>query len=61
MMDHPKVERLNSLFEKMLSNNANSVEQHELTALYQEYINDGRDTNSGSYQRKNTRAEVKAK
>ena len=43
MMEQPKVERLNNLFEKMLANNANNVEQNELSALYQEFIDDGRD------------------
>ena len=43
MMEQPKVERLNSLFEKMLSNDANSIEKHELSILYQEYIDDGRE------------------
>lgn len=42
-MEQSKVERLNDLFEKMLANNANNVEQNELSALYQEFIDDGRE------------------
>lgn len=44
MMEQTRLNRLNSLFEKMVSNNANVVEKKELNNLYQEYINDGRDT-----------------
>lgn len=43
MMEQTKVNRLNSLFEKMVANNANIIEKRELNNLYQEFINDGRD------------------
>ncbi len=42
-MDKRKVNRLNTLFEKMVSDKANLNERRELDQLYQEYINDGRD------------------
>lgn len=42
-MDQSKVVKLNSLFEKMVANNANLKERNELNHLYQEFINDGRD------------------
>ncbi len=42
VMDERKINRLNTLFEKMVSDNANIVERRELNDLYQEYINDGR-------------------
>lgn len=42
-MDQNKINRLNSLFEKMVANNANIIERRELNNLYQEFINDGRD------------------
>ncbi|GLX78091.1 hypothetical protein tinsulaeT_14310 [Thalassotalea insulae] len=42
-MDKRKVNRLNTLFEKMVSDDANINERRELDQLYQEYINDGRD------------------
>ncbi len=42
MMEQIKVNRLNSLFEKMVANNANVIERKELNNLYQEYIDDGR-------------------
>ncbi len=42
-MESRKVSRLNTLFEKMVSNNANIIERRELNSLYQEYINDGRE------------------
>ena len=45
-MERNKVSRLNRLFEKMMSDSANVVEKRELNNLYQEYINDGRDTSS---------------
>lgn len=48
MMEQIKVNRLNSLFEKMVSNNANIVEKKELNNLYQEYINDGREYSGGN-------------
>ena len=41
-MKRIKMERLNTLFEKMVANNANNDERCELRSLYQEYINDGR-------------------
>jgi len=43
MMEQVKVNRLNSLFEKMVANDVNVIEKKELNNLYQEYINDGRD------------------
>jgi len=52
-MEQSKVVKLNSLFEKMVSNSANVIEKRELTHLYQEYINDGRD--NLSHQRTNRR------
>jgi len=42
-MENSQVVKLNSLFEKMVSNSANAHEKRELNHLYQEYINDGRD------------------
>ncbi|WP_206486517.1 hypothetical protein [Thalassotalea sp. G2M2-11] len=41
-VEQRKVNRLNTLFEKMVSENANLRERQELNHLYQEYINDGR-------------------
>lgn len=54
-MNQIEMSRLNSLFEKMVSDNANLKEQKELTQLYHEFINDGRDfpymiKNKGSVQ-----------
>ncbi len=49
-MKQTELNRLNDLFEKMLSSKANRVEKRELTNLYQEYIDDGRD-NSNRVQR----------
>ncbi|XQW84714.1 hypothetical protein ACOYR1_16485 [Thalassotalea piscium] len=46
MMEQNKVERLNDLFEKMVSDNANNFEEMELKNLYQEFINDGRQIKS---------------
>lgn len=43
MMEQKKLTRLSNLFEKVMANNANVIERRELSALYQEYINDGRD------------------
>ena len=43
-MKNSQVVKLNSLFEKMVSNSANALEERELNYLYQEYINDGRDS-----------------
>lgn len=43
MMEQTKVSRLNSLFEKMVSNNANMIERRELNNLYREFIDAGRD------------------
>lgn len=42
-MDQSKVNRLNTLFEKMLANNANVVEKRELNNLYREFIDYGRE------------------
>lgn len=42
-MSPRELSRLNSLFEKMVADSANIKEQRELTQLYQEFINDGRD------------------
>jgi len=42
-MEQRKVSRLNTLFEKMVSNSANVVERRELNSLYEEYIDDGRE------------------
>lgn len=53
MMEQPKVERLNDLFEKMLSNDANNIEKNELSALYQEFIDDGRDKSQRRYKTHN--------
>lgn len=44
-MEQCKLIRLSTLFEKMVSNNADIKEKKELNNLYQEYINDGRDKN----------------
>lgn len=41
-MGRSQMERLNILFEKMVSNNADYNERYELKMLYQEYINHGR-------------------
>ena len=43
MMEQKKMTRLNDLFEKVVADNANVVERRELSVLYQEYINDGRE------------------
>ena len=43
-MKNSQVVKLNSLFEKMVSNSANALEERELNHLYKEYINDGRDS-----------------
>ncbi len=43
MMDQKKITRLNILFEKVVDDNANIIERRELSVLYQEYINDGRE------------------
>lgn len=58
MMEQPKVERLNNLFEKMLSNNANNVEKNELSTLYQEFIDDGRDKTERRYKQDNKKRVV---
>ncbi|MDO6444905.1 hypothetical protein Q4493_03850 [Colwellia sp. 1_MG-2023] len=42
-MEQNKLNRLNSLFEKMVANSANLIEKRELKSLYNEFINDGRD------------------
>ena len=43
MMEQKKLTRLSELFEKAVADNANVIESRELNALYQEYINDGRE------------------
>jgi hypothetical protein len=55
MMEQIKVNRLNSLFEKMVANNANIIERRELNNLYKEFIDDGRDKPryNGSYNQAN--------
>lgn len=45
-MNSRELSRLNSLFEKMVADNASLKEQRELSRLYQEFINDGRDLSS---------------
>ena len=52
-MEQLKVKRLNDLFEKMMSNKASSGEQRELTQLYQEFIDDGRENLRGIAQHRN--------
>jgi hypothetical protein len=42
-MEKIKLIRLSNLFEKMVSDNANNAEKRELSNLYQEYINFGRE------------------
>ncbi len=42
-MEPSKLSRLNCLFEKAVANNAKLLEKRELNALYNEFINDGRD------------------
>ena len=42
-MDDVKLNRLNELFEKMVSQNANRAEESELKHLYSEFIENGRD------------------
>lgn len=44
-MEPGKVNRLNTLFEKMVADNVNVIERKELAMLYQEFINDGREPN----------------
>jgi len=41
-----KTERLSSLFEKMVVNDANQSEQSELKALYKEFVNDDNHRNT---------------
>jgi len=43
-MDGNKLKRLSFLFEKMVANSASIDESKELSVLYQEYIDDGRET-----------------
>jgi hypothetical protein len=43
MMEHKKTTRLNDLFEKVVADKANIIERRELSVLYEEYINDGRE------------------
>ncbi|GAA6203804.1 MULTISPECIES: hypothetical protein [Thalassotalea] len=52
MMEQSKLNRLNSLFEKMVAESANIIEKRELKSLYNEFINDGREQprSSTSYQ-----------
>ena len=54
-MEKVKLVRLSNLFEKMVSDNANNAEKRELSNLYQEYINFGREIELGhtsSYHRR---------
>jgi len=46
-VDKVKLVRLSNLFEKMVSDNANNAERRELSNLYQEYINFGREIELG--------------
>ncbi|WP_448569644.1 hypothetical protein [Thalassotalea ganghwensis] len=55
MMEQLKVKRLNDLFEKMMSNKASNGEQKELSQLYQEYIDDGRDLTPRVNRQRNVR------
>lgn len=43
-MEQRKLVRLNYLFEKAVANNAKTAERNELEQLYQEFIDDGRET-----------------
>ena len=43
MMEQAKLNRLNSLFEKMVAESANIIEKQELKSLYNDFINDGRE------------------
>ena len=43
-MEPNKLVRLNCLFEKAVANNAKLLEKRELDELYNEFINDGRDS-----------------
>ncbi|SEL59076.1 hypothetical protein SAMN05216262_11487 [Colwellia chukchiensis] len=47
-MNVNKLARLNCLFEKAVANNAKLIEQHELHALYEEFINQDRETKPSS-------------
>lgn len=38
-MEQPKMERIDYLFKKVISNRANTVEEKELRNLYLEFIN----------------------
>ena len=42
-MEHQELTRLSKLFEKAVENKANIIERRELSVLYQEYIDDGRE------------------
>jgi len=42
-MEQNKLTRLSVLFEKAVADKANIIEKRELTVLYQEYIDDGRE------------------
>ena len=42
-MEQTKLTRLNMLFEKAVAGKANIIEKRELSALYEEYIDDGRE------------------
>ena len=44
MMEDKKIMRLNSLFEKMVASSASAYEKNELQHLYEEFINDGRES-----------------
>tara|TARA_R110000737_G_scaffold113384_1_gene146524 strand:- start:1264 stop:1446 length:183 start_codon:yes stop_codon:yes gene_type:complete len=43
-METNKLARLSSLFEKAVANNAKLLEKRELDELYNEFINEGRDS-----------------
>ena len=45
-MDTNKLSELNRLFEKAVSNQANMDERQSLNSLYQDFIDDGRDTHN---------------
>lgn len=42
-MEQTKLTRLNMLFEKAVAGKANIIETRELSDLYEEYIDDGRE------------------
>ena len=47
-MEPSKLVRLNCLFEKAVANNVKLLEKRELDELYNEFINDGRDSESSN-------------